>query len=334
MAILYLGRLERLTRDQRRLLLLILLLALLTAAEYFYGFLALDVRAVADSVQATLHIAGLTVSFFAVGLAGQEKDEAFSYGYERAETLAAFTNCCFVIFECAFASVHNLHEAIVGGMGADAGQEGQALAAGASQLARIGLWRCGVNVLGLLLFAREARATVRRSTHQRSATVSAHGENMASVVIKLFASACGSLVGVAADAGTRLHRLLGGLELPLSLLSGALAVYLALPPLAATGRVLLLAIPAEVQPALDKCLREVSFTDGVLEVLQWNFWPVTGAQSLVGTVSVRVRSSADGQAVVRTVQSLCSRVCGDLTVQVVREQPLDALLADRQRGAC
>jgi len=330
MSILYLSRLETLTRDQKKLLVLIILLVLLTQAEYIYGFVMMDVRAVADSVQATLHIASLAISFFAIGLASQEKDEAFSYGYERTETLAAFANCCFVIFECAFACVHNLHDAIIGGMGGGAGDSGT----GHSQLARISGWRCCVNAFGLLMLAREARATLRRSMRQRSATLPAHSENMASVILKLLASTSSSLVLLVADAGTRLHRTLGGLELPLSLLSGGLVAYLALPPLTASGRVLLLAIPAEVQPALDKCLREVSFADGVLEVLQWNFWPVTGGSTLVGTVSVRVRAGVDGEAVVRAVQGTCARVCGDLTVQVVREQPLDRLLADRQRDGC
>merc|ERR1712050_39285 len=101
---------------------------------------------------------------------------------------------------------------------------------------------------------------------------------------------------------------------PLSWTSSALVLYLTIPPLMSAGRVLLLAVPTEVQPALDKCLREVSFTDGVLEVLQWNFWPVTSGHSMVGTVSVKIRSSVDADLILKAVQSICSRVCGDLTV--------------------
>lgn len=331
MAMFHVTCLKRMTGDQRKLLLLMVLLAALTQAEYVYGFLSLDVRAVADSVQATLHIVSLVVSFCAIDLSSWEKDDAFSYGYERTETLAAFTNCCFIVFECAFVAVHNLHDTIVWGTGGNASHPTTA-GHGPSQLVRICAWRCVVNVLGLVLFASELRDMIRRSKHHPSATIPAHTENVSSIVLKLFTSTSSSLVAAVAEPGMRLHRLLRGLELPLSLCSGALAVYLALPLLLATGQVLLLAIPLDVQPALDKCLREVSFTDGILEVLQWSFWPVTGSQTLVGAVSVRIRSNVDREAVVKSVKSTCSRVCRDLTVQVMREQPLDALLADRQKA--
>lgn len=314
-----------LSRDQKKLLALILSLSGLTAVEYFYGFLAVDVRAVADSVQATLHIVALCVSFFAIGLALQPKDEAFSYGYDRVEALAAFTNCCFVILEVTFNFVHQLHDVILTVMG----NTNHAHFEGAS--ARVSLWRCVVNMGGLALFSREVRAVLHRSTRQRSTCLSAHAENTAAVVIKLFASVTTYMATAVADATAQKQHLPTGLDLPLSLLFGTTIVYVVLPPLAATGRVLLLAVPTDVQPALSKCLREVSFVDGVLEVLQWSFWPITGAQPLVGTVSVRVRPDADSASVLKAVREACSRVCGDLTVQVVREQPLDMLLADRQR---
>eukprot|EP00747_Dinoflagellata_sp_TGD_P167041 gnl/TRDRNA2_/TRDRNA2_190789_c0_seq1.p1 gnl/TRDRNA2_/TRDRNA2_190789_c0~~gnl/TRDRNA2_/TRDRNA2_190789_c0_seq1.p1 ORF type:complete len:358 (-),score=63.25 gnl/TRDRNA2_/TRDRNA2_190789_c0_seq1:128-1099(-) len=312
------------TGDQRKLVLLIALLVVLTLAQYVYGFLEADVQAVGDSVQATLHIAALALSFFAIKIAAQPKDEAFSYGYERVETLAAFTSCCFVVFSCSFTFVHNLHDVVVGSM---EGHTEHAPSATASRLSRLGTMRFGANLLGLALFAQELRNAMRRATLSRGATLPAHSENLASVVMQLLASVANSIVVVASNAGTRLHWLLGGAELPLSLLSGVLVVYLALPPLLATARVLLLAIPAEVQPQLDKSLREVSFTDGILEVLQWNFWPVADGLSLVGTVSVRVRAEADEGSVRRAIEGACARVCADLTVQVVRDAPLDWLLA-------
>lgn len=326
MQVPHLTKFERLSRDQRKLLALIVALTVLTAVEYFYGFLTVDVRAVADSVQATLHIAALCVSFFAIGLAQQPKDEAFSYGYERVEALAAFTNCCFVVLECTFNFVHQLHDVILTVLG----DRPHAHFVGAS--ARVSRWRCTVNLVGLALFSREARTALHRATRQRGVCLSAHAESMSAVVAKLVASVCTYVAAAVADATAEKQHQLTGLELPLSLLFGVLVMYIVLPPLVATGRVLLLAVPQDVQPALSKCLREVSFADGVLEVPHWSFWPVTGAQPLVGTVSVRVRPDADGTAVLQSVREACSRVCGDLTVQVVREQPLDRLLAERQRG--
>mmetsp|Transcript_103523 Transcript_103523/g.198717 ORF Transcript_103523/g.198717 Transcript_103523/m.198717 type:complete len:339 (+) Transcript_103523:140-1156(+) len=333
---LHVGRLEGLTGEQRKLLIIVLALTFLAAVEYFYGFFAVDVRAIADSVQATLHMGALMISFFAIELAAQPKDEAFSYGYERVETLAAFTNCCLILFECTFGYVHLVHAAVVSSLQPGSAGPGHSGSldedhlplAETARLGRIGALRCLVNILGLVLFASQVQDVLRRCIRQRGGSFSAHGWNMLSVVLKLIANTVGYMITAASDA----QGFIGRLELPLSLLSRACLVYLTLPPLVATGQILLLAIPSEVQPQLHKCLREVSFTDGVLEVLQWNFWPISD-RLLVGTVSLRIRSDANEESVCRSVRSICSRVSNDLTVQVLREQPLDMLLADQQSRA-
>jgi len=304
----------------------VLALGILTQAEYVFGFVKVDVQAVADGVQATMHIAALVISLSAIELAKRKRDEAFSYGYERVETLAAFMNCCLIIFECVFGFMHQLHDAFVS-LGIQ-GHVQPVVPPTSLQITRIGLYRCLVNLLGVALFASEVRFALRRSLLDRDATLPAHSEHMAAVVWKLLTSASTTLVATIA-AGA--EGVVGHAELPLSLLNGAGMVYLTLPPLISTGRILLLALPAEVQPQLHKCLREVSFTDGVLEVLQWYFWPVASDRSLVGAVSLRVRSNADEDAVRRAVHVICSRICGDLTVQVLRERPLDMLLAENHQ---
>lgn len=336
MGSLNMRRLAGLTDEQRRLLPIILALAVLAVVEYAYGFFAVDVRAVADSVQATLHIGALVLSFFAVELAAQPKDEAFSYGYERVETLAAFANCCLILFECTFGYVHLVHSAVVSsfqpgapglGHGSTASDEDHTpLATETARLGRIGALRFAVNILGLLLFARQVQDVLRHCLRQRGSSSPAPGWNISSVVLKLIASTVGYFIAAASDA----QGFIGDLELLLSLVSRACLVYLTLPTLVSTGQILLLAIPVEVQPQLHKCLREVSFIDGVLEVLHWNFWPIND-RLLVGTVSLRVRSDANEESVCRSVRSICSRVSNDLTVQVLREQPLDMLWADHQR---
>jgi zinc transporter 5/7 len=318
----YLQRLRGFTSDQRKLFVLVLLLAILTQVEYFYGFVQVDVQAVADGVQATMHIAALVLSISAIEFTKRKRDEVFSYGYERVETLAAFTNCCLILFECVFGFMHQLHDAFV-----SLGIQGHAqpVPATSSHVQIIGICRCGVNLLGLALFSAEVRAALRRSLLEWDATLPAHNEHMAAMVWKLLSSASCSIVAIASSGA---EGFIGQTEMALSLLSGAGVVYLSLPPLISSGRILLLALPAEVQPQLHKCLREVSFADGVLEVLQWYFWPVASDRSLVGAVSLRVRSDADEDAVRQAVHVICSRICCDLTVQVVREQPLDMLLAE------
>merc|ERR1711862_471737 len=109
------------------------------------------------------------------------------------------------------------------------------------------------------------------------------------------------------------------LDLAVEAASIGFMTYIILPPLIATGRILLLAVPSEVQPSLGECRREVLSVEGVLDVLQWTFWPVAGSHSLVGAVSLHVNSVADSALVLDATRTACSGICGDLTVQLVRQ---------------
>merc|ERR1712232_717442 len=179
----------------------------------------------------------------------------------------------------------------------------------ASRASRIATIRAGLHVLGLALFRHEVRTVLRRPNMHRRVALNAHAENMAAVTAKLLASACCALVAHISDL---VAPVLGSVELTLSLLAGMFLVYVTLPGLICTSQVLLLHIPSEVQPLLSKCLREVSFTEGVLEVMRWSFWPATfntgGRGGLIGAVSVKVRSNADVDAVTQAVESICARV--------------------------
>eukprot|EP00401_Gymnodinium_catenatum_P079316 CAMPEP_0117458324 /NCGR_PEP_ID=MMETSP0784-20121206/872_1 /TAXON_ID=39447 /ORGANISM="" /LENGTH=326 /DNA_ID=CAMNT_0005251839 /DNA_START=82 /DNA_END=1059 /DNA_ORIENTATION=- len=301
------------THDQRKLLLLVAMLAfLLTQIEYLFGFAALNVHAVANSVHAMLHVAGLAVSFFAIGVSSQPKDEAFSYGYERVETLAAFTNCCFVIFECTFSCVHRLHDAIIRTMDGPLGNQcghGSGGGARSDLVVRIRYCRLAVNLLGLILLASDARTSLHRSLRKRSQALPPHAENMADENLREILD---DVIEAATDCTPA--------ELPLAFACSTILVYLALPSLLVAGQILLLAVPADLQAQLASCRHEIQSLDGVTDVLRWNFWALTGASSLVGTVSVSARMDADGAAISAACHSICAGICVDLTLQIEYEQ--------------
>merc|ERR1711957_404626 len=94
-------------------LLLLVGFSLLSVVEFIVGALAVDMHAVGYSLHAVLHAAALAASFAATCLAQRPKDDEFSYGFERAELLAAFTNCSLVLFECFFTATHNFIDAII-----------------------------------------------------------------------------------------------------------------------------------------------------------------------------------------------------------------------------
>uniref|UniRef100_A0A5S6QZU3 Cation efflux protein cytoplasmic domain-containing protein n=1 Tax=Trichuris muris TaxID=70415 RepID=A0A5S6QZU3_TRIMR len=85
-----------------------------------------------------------------------------------------------------------------------------------------------------------------------------------------------------------------------------------------TGRILLQACPSHVLPELEKCLREVSTMEGVLEVADDHFWQLS-FEKMAGTVVLRVRRDADEQLILaRTVDKLHPYVA-ELTVQINKD---------------
>eukprot|EP00929_Paragymnodinium_shiwhaense_P060104 TRINITY_DN30052_c0_g1_i1.p1 TRINITY_DN30052_c0_g1~~TRINITY_DN30052_c0_g1_i1.p1 ORF type:complete len:299 (-),score=37.94 TRINITY_DN30052_c0_g1_i1:181-1077(-) len=258
---------ERLTNDQRKLACLLGLLTSLAAFEYLYGFWCLDVKAVADSIQSTLHIGSVFVALAATGLAAQAKDEAFAYGYERVETLAAFTNCSFAIFEITFSCVHHvLHDAVMVSLGGDT-VHGSSAKNGIDLFEEINIMRCVFNCVGLIVFFRELRATLRRSLCHRGALLPSHSELMASVILKVLSNlATTSLCLLASKPSLVSVGRLVGLppELPLAVTFTSVLLYLVWPPLAAAARILLLALPEEVVPSLDASYKDVLAVPGRL----------------------------------------------------------------------
>merc|ERR1719421_1640187 len=63
-----------------------------------------------DGLHAIFHVLSFGVSFLAMRLVtGEAAPRPFSYGYDRVEVLAAFTNGCFLLFVVVFLAVHVVH---------------------------------------------------------------------------------------------------------------------------------------------------------------------------------------------------------------------------------
>jgi len=85
-----------------------------------------------------------------------------------------------------------------------------------------------------------------------------------------------------------------------------------------TGKILLQTSPSHVLSQLDKCIREASTLDGVLEITNEHFWQLSFGQ-LAGSVTVRVRRDADEQRVLAHVTDKMANVVGKLTIQVTKD---------------
>ena len=73
-----------------------------------------------------------------------------------------------------------------------------------------------------------------------------------------------------------------------------------MPGVQSTSSVLLQTIPAETAHKIQKCLRDMSTFEGVLEFQNQHFWVVHGSE-LAGSLHVRVRRDASAQAILAQV---------------------------------
>ena len=86
-----------------------------------------------------------------------------------------------------------------------------------------------------------------------------------------------------------------------------------------TGKILLQTTPVHMISHLDKCLREASTMDGVLEFRNEHFWSL-GWNNIVGTIHVRVRRDANEQIVLSHLNNRLSNLVSDLTIQVFKDE--------------
>ncbi|GIY29763.1 zinc transporter 6-A [Caerostris extrusa] len=97
-------------------------------------------------------------------------------------------------------------------------------------------------------------------------------------------------------------------------------ICLTMSPLCAySGKILLQGTPPHVKDLLDKCLREVSTLDGVLEFRNEHFW-LLGFDKIVGTIHVRIRRDANEQVVLSHLLNKLSSMVTDITIQIFKDE--------------
>lgn len=85
-----------------------------------------------------------------------------------------------------------------------------------------------------------------------------------------------------------------------------------------SGKILLQTTPSHLIGQLDKCLREASTLDGVLEFRNEHFWTLSFGK-MAGSVHVRVRRDADEQMVLAHVYHRLTNLINILTVQIFKD---------------
>lgn len=103
------------------------------------------------------------------------------------------------------------------------------------------------------------------------------------------------------------------------IMTSILLMICVLPLTSFTGHILLQTTPAHMIGHLDKCLREASTHEGILEFRNEHFWTL-GYNNLVGSIHVRVRRDANEQVVLSHLTNRLSNLVSDLTIQVFKDE--------------
>lgn len=289
-----------LTFDARKMLLFIVLDLAYLLVEMGYGLAVNNMALVSDAFHMGFGCCVLGVSLVATIYARHPPDDQFSYGYDRGEVLAAFTNAAFLLFEAFSTCVEALHTLI------EPPEERNH-----HHLVVVAVTSLLVNLLGVLTFRKYAHLNI---TYRTSQDMNLHA----------------IFLHVAADSirggGTMLALYLTAINIKYAealvcVLEAAAVLFITLPVFYASSRILLQGVPEAVERvALNKCLRDATAIDGVLNCHAPRFWALHPG-ALVGTLRVRVAAAADEQKVLREVHAVFDSAlgCSNLTVQVEKD---------------
>jgi cation diffusion facilitator family transporter len=293
------------------------------------------------------HCIALAISL--VGMAHARRTPpslAYSYGTDRIEVLAAFSNSLMMLFVCLFVLAGALHRLVEGAKAEEVGSQSNALfffgllgaavnAAGVMSLGSgVGSWQQvarfqGSSSGGAAGYPSSSSSssspqptTSSSSSSSSSSSTSGGGPsyNSRAVFLHVYADAVSSLAVVASALVQKNFGLTRSADTLCAVFVALFTLNIAVPLFSATGHTLLQTTPQHLRAALERARREALTVEGVLEVYDERWWTQSPGVT-VGSVVVRVRDDADETAVLRRVQR-AYKVVTDLTVQVEKDAPL------------
>ncbi|KAK4404957.1 Metal tolerance protein C2 [Sesamum angolense] len=279
---LILGGLKSGNRNMRRLFVLISLNVAYSTAELVIGLFSGRVGLVSDAFHLTFGCGLLSFSLFAIAASHQKPDRTYTYGYERLEVLAAFTNALFLLFLSFSLAVEALHAFIQ-----DESEHKHYLIVSA-------VTNLLVNLIGVWFFRNYARINL---VYRKAEDMNYH-----SVCLHVLADSIRS-AGLILASWLLSLGVKNAEVLCLGLVS-ATVFMLVMPVFKATGGILLqMAPPSIPSSALSKCWRQLSSREDIAEVSQARFWELVPGH-VVGSISLQVKQGMDDYPILQYVHGV------------------------------
>ncbi|XP_028225394.1 metal tolerance protein C2-like isoform X1 [Glycine soja] len=289
-------------RYMKRLFLMISLNVAYSTAELLTGLFTGRVGLVSDAVHLTFGCGLLTFSLFVMAASRKKADREYTYGYKRLEVLSAFTNALFLLFMSFSLAVEALHAFIQ-----DESEHKHYLIVSA-------VTNLFVNLVGVWFFRNYARINLISSGICLAAYRNAEDMNNHSVFLHVVADSIRS-AGLILASWLLSIGVQNAEVLCLGLVSVAVFM-LVLPLFRATGGILLqMAPPSIPTTALNKCLRQISSREDVMEVSLARFWELLPGH-VFGSLIVQVKKGTNDRPILEFVHGLFHDLgVQDLTVQ-------------------
>jgi len=282
--------------------------------QIVYGLYILSLGLISAAFHTGFDIAALLVVLAATIVARRPAKFPFAYGYDRFEVLAGFTNSIFLIFVALFMIIESFHRWYMP----------PEIHSDDLYLASLALL---IDVVGLAVFHNyhTLRIVPELVSQHQAPQKGDRGHD---------ANFHGVFLHVKADAYVQMGLMLAEWLVQWKgwstshAFTGFIVAYLIVrsvyPLFHHTGMILLQTTSPSIQHGLDRCLREISFYDGVLEYRNAHWWTQSPSVT-IGSLHLRLRADADEQATLAYVHSLLRKYLTHVTVQIQKDQPVPAL---------
>lgn len=287
-------------KDAKNLFMFIILSTTFTFVEILYGTMSNSLGLISEAFHTFFDNIAMVISLMALVLSRSDPNNRFSYGYDRIEILSGFANGAFLLFVSFFLFVESVERILEP---PELHSHGRVIS-----VAFVGLI---INALGIMFFSRHS---LHRSESIRS---KARQDNMNIITTHLFTD---MISGIGVIISSWLGQSMGWhfADTLVSIIIAVLIVRNAWPICSKTARVLLQTTPDSIYPHINKCLREASTLEGVLEYHSEHFWTQSPG-IFVGSLSIKIRADANEQAVLQQVTKLFQPHIRHLTVQIEKD---------------
>lgn len=309
-------------RDSRNIVIYIGVSTLCMIAELWYGVSVSSLGLINDGFHMLFNCAALGITLFAMVLSRTGPTFSYTYGYDRHEVVAAFTNAMFLLFVSSFLAVESMHRVV------------NPVKIEGNRLIEVSVAGLLVNLFGAVAFKTNNTWMGRMAKHTHQASPGdtvAHRANLQAAYLLVFADTASS-VAVVINAVLVHWKGYMIADPVMALVVAGLTMYCGWPLFVQTGKILLQTTPAHLKGPLERCRREVTTIPGVLECKDEHFW-TQAPGFVVGSVVVRVQSDANEQQILANVSAKFSRLIQQVTVHIERDPPLDWLLPSTPDGA-